>query len=734
MQKQAEQLEKIKVQFTVSKYENNDGFCIYLYQNPETKETYTCVGHNLPKYKNITFEMQGRFKKTQKYGMNFNVETYTEIVENNKKSIISFLSSGIIKGIGKATAEKIYDRFGNDSMDIIENNPDRLVEVNGISKRKATLIKKAYRENKVLKNLMQFLIPFGITTKQVVQINQKLKIMYPSEIKENPYKICKVRGITVEVADLIAKNTGFPLNRKERLLAHVKHVLAENELEGNTGIEVNEFGRNLIRSLNTPEFYNTSNMCDITIQLIKERSLTYKKIMYGNQVKTIIFSPYTYQIEMDVAKKCIALANTKQDIANDYMQKMLKLCSNMHFQPDTNQLEAAIETLRSSLTVITGGPGTGKTTLIRLIAKYLQENEEKRLVFMAPSGRAARRIEETTKYKASTIHKALGLRPDTEIAEEDKVTFEDCTIIVDELSMVDIYLFHELLEAINLGCRVILVGDVNQLPSVGPGNVIRDLIDSGAVPVVRLTKIHRQSEHSVISENAKNIVEGIHDIKTGNDFFIKNHESPQQARDSMIEHYVHYAKKYGVNRIYCLCPCRENLAGVRDMNTEIQKRMNPETGKLEFHANGYSYRLGDPVMHLKNDEEVSNGDIGYVDSIYHADDEVVMDVLYFGDTRITYTHENADEMTLAYASTVHKAQGSESDIAILYLSRTIGKKLLNRNLLNTAITRGKKLEGLFLTNDDAINMAIDNDDSENRITSLKYQLMYQSGEFFVNVS
>jgi len=159
MQKQAEQLEKIKVQFTVSKYENNDGFCIYLYQNPETKETYTCVGHNLPKYKNITFEMQGRFKKTQKYGMNFNVETYTEIVENNKKSIISFLSSGIIKGIGKATAEKIYDRFGNDSMDIIENNPDRLVEVNGISKRKATLIKKAYRENKVLKNLMQFLIP-----------------------------------------------------------------------------------------------------------------------------------------------------------------------------------------------------------------------------------------------------------------------------------------------------------------------------------------------------------------------------------------------------------------------------------------------------------------------------------------------------------------------------------------------------------------------------------------------
>lgn len=729
-----EQIEKIKVQYTATKFENNDGFCIYLYQNPETKEMYTCVGNNLPKYKNVTFEMMGQFKRNKKYGLNFNVQTYTEIVENNKKSIISFLASGIIKGIGKATAEKIYDKFGNESIDIIENHPERLVEVNGISKRKATLIKNAYKENRVLKNLIQFLIPFGITTKQAVQIHQKLKIMYPSEIKEKPYKICKIRGITVETADLIAKNTGFPMNSKERLLAHVRHVLTENEVNGNTGIEVNEFGRNLIRSLNTPEFYNTSNLCDITIQLIKERSLTCKKIMFGNKVKTIIFNPYTYQIETDVAKKCIELVNTKQNISEDYMQRMLKLCSDMHFQPDANQLEAAVETIRSSLTVITGGPGTGKTTIIKLIAKYLKEYEKKHLIFMAPSGRAARRIEETTKYKASTIHKALGLRPDTEILEEDKVTFEDCTIIVDELSMVDIFLFYELMESIQLGCRVILVGDVNQLPSVGPGNVIRDLIDSGAVPVVRLTKIHRQSEHSVISENAKKIVEGNHDIKTGNDFFIKNHMSPQQARDSMIEHYVHYAKKYGVEKIYCLCPCRENIAGVRDMNTEIQKRMNPDAGKLEFHANGYSYRIGDPVMHLKNDDEVSNGDIGYVDSIYHADEEIVMDVLYFGDTRITYTHENADEMTLAYVSTVHKAQGSESDIALLYLSRTIGKKLLNRNLLNTAITRGKKLEGLFLTNDDALNMAIDNDDSENRITSLKYQLMYQSGEFFVNVS
>ena len=729
-----EQIKKIKVQYVATKFENNDGFCIYLYQDPETKESYTCIGNNLPKYKNVTFEMMGHFKRDKKHGLNFNVQTYTEIVENNKKSIISFLSSGIIKGIGKTTAEKIYDKFGNESINVIENNPERLAEVNGISKRKATSIKNAYKENRVLKNLIQFLIPFGVTTKQAVQIHQKLKIMYPSEIKDNPYKICKIRGIAVETADLIAKNTGFPMNSKERLLAHVRHVLTESEINGNTGIEVNEFGRNIIRSLNTPEFYNTSNMCDITIQLIKERSLTYKKIMFGNNVKTIIFNPHTYQVETDVAKKCIELVNTKQVISEDYMQRMLKLCSDMHFQPDTNQLEAAVETIRSSFTVITGGPGTGKTTIIKLIAKYLKENEKKHLVFMAPSGRGARRIEETTKYKASTIHKALGLRPDMEISEEDKVTFEDCTIIVDELSMVDIFLFHELMEAIQLGCRVILVGDVNQLPSVGPGNVIRDLIDSGAVPVVRLTKIHRQSENSVISENAKKIVEGNHDIKTGNDFFIKNHMSPQQARDSMIEHYVYYAKKYGVEKIYCLCPCRENLAGVRDMNIEIQKRMNPDIGKLEFRANGYSYRIGDPVMHLKNDEEVSNGDIGYVDSIYHVDDEVVIDVLYFGDTRITYTHENADEMILAYASTVHKAQGSESDIALLYLSRTVGKKLLNRNLLNTAITRGKKLEGLFLTNDDALNMAINNDDSENRITSLRYQLMYHSGEFFLNVS
>lgn len=721
--------EIIKLKFVVPKFENSQGYCIYLYQNADTKEEVTCVGNNLPKYKNIIFEMSGYWKKTQKYGMNFEVQTYTEIVENNKRSIIAYLSSGIIKGIGSATAENIYARFGKHSLEILEKEPEKLLQVKGVSARKLKKIVASYKEHKVLKELIDFLLPFGITIKQVQKINSTLEITTVQEIMENPYKLCDIRGISVDTVDLIAKKLGYPAVCKERLLAHVKRVLNDNEVNGNTGMEANLFGLALIASLKTSE-YNKNTICDYTISLIKDKTLVHRKILYGNTLKTIIFAPDTFRTERCISEKLLSIFSSERVVPAEAEQNLLKICSNSSIYLDPYQLDAATAAVKNNLLIITGGPGTGKTTLIKTIASYITIYEKRPVHFMAPSGRAARRIKESTGYEATTIHKGLHLKVNEEVPEDEKVTFENCTVIIDEMSMVDIFLFNKLLDAVQEGCRLLLVGDVNQLQSVGPGAVLRDIINSSVFPIVTLKKIHRQGGNSMIAANANNIVNGLHEINEGSDFRMVKCENPIDAQNQMVRYYSHLVEKYGVQNIYCICPCKERTAGVKEMNNALQQAVNPaKADTQEFVYGGYKYHAGDPVMHLTNSDEVSNGDIGYVNRIYSFDGDKTMEVVYFGDTYVEYTAENADEVTLAYAFTVHKSQGSENKILLTFLSKCIGKKLLSRNLFNTAITRGKSLDILFHTGDGALEAAIDNDDSENRITSLSHQLMEYGGKF-----
>lgn len=724
-------LETIEVKFAYDLYENEKGYCIYHYIKCDTNAKITCVGNYLPKYKSIKYAMTGYFKKTEKYGLNFEVQTFKEIIENNEESIVGYLSSGLIKGVGKAIAERIYNEFGNESINILEHSPEKYLKVKGITRKKLDKIVDSFKENHVLRELIEYLLPYGITTKQVVKLYNEEGIQSVEQLKSSPYKLCNVYGITVNTADLVAKKFGYPMDSRDRLIAHVNHVLAENEADGNTGMYAEDFGIALLNSLKTPCF-NKGNISEYTVSMIKAGIICHRKVKEDNVIRTIIYRTVAFRTEAKIAEKIIKLADYPQPQHDSLDDDILQSCAKDGITLDDDQFEAVKSAVCNSFTVITGGPGAGKTTIIRKIANYLEEHERKRrLYFMAPSGRASRRITESTGYNATTIHKAENLRPGENYnTKEDKVEFENATIIVDEFSMVDVFLANVLFDSIKLGCRVILVGDVNQLPSVGPGSVLRDIINSGSIPVIRLNHIHRQSDTSEIYQNGRKIIEGKHDIKEGSDFKIIQSDTPKQAQDKMVEHFLSYVDQYGLDKVYCLCPCKDNTAGVKVMNEVLQDRVNPHKfGDPEFKAFGLKYRIGDPVMHLKNNMEVSNGDIGYVTRIYEKEGEATLVVTYFGDTEVEYTNENADEMTLAYAFTVHKAQGSENKIILTFLSRINGKKMLKRNLINTSITRGKNMVELFLTNDNALDMAIDNDDSNKRVTSLKDHLIYLSGSF-----
>lgn len=718
----------INAKFSYPLFENEKGYCIFLYKT-DSNEKVTCTGNYLPKYDHLTFEMKGTWKKTEKHGMNFQVESWQEVIDNTKEGIIAFLASGMIEGIGIKTAEHIYAAFGNNSIEVLEKEPEQYLQIKGISKRKLEKIKESYAKNHCMRELTEFLLPYGITSKQTTKIYRDLKIQNVDTILAAPYALMQIHGVTVHMIDNIVRKNNLSLESEERLIAHVKHVLSENELDGNTGMNAEDFGIALLNSLRTP-CYTRNNICGYVIELIKKGVIKYKKYETPAGLKTVIYRPYLFKLEEELAKKLLELSKVEQEPHENILQKIRLRCMELKIKLDKGQEKALLKGIAKSLMLLIGGPGTGKTTLIKLLAWFLEmEEPERPIYFVAPSGRAARRITESSGYPASTIHKFLHIRPGEEPDED--VVFENATIIIDEFSMVDVFLASMLFRSIKEGCRVIIIGDPGQLQSVGAGAVLRDIIKSNTVPMSFLTNIHRQSEGSMIYENAQNIVHGRHVIQEGSDFRIIQSVTPEEAQEKMIASYLAYVKKFGLQKVYCLCPCKDRTAGVKIMNSILQEKINPlKQGDIELEAYGMKFRKGDPVMYLKNGDEVSNGDIGYISEVREeSDDGIVVYVTYFGDTILRYTIEEIEDLTLGYAFTVHKSQGSENDVVITYLSRTIGKKMLKRNLINTAITRGSHMVELYLTHDDALDTAIDNDDSESRTTSLQYHLEFQAGKF-----
>lgn len=678
-------------------------------------EELTCVGTFQALSEGETICGKGRYTEHPSYGQQFSIYSYETVVPQDAFAIERYLGSGAIKGIGAALAARIVRKFGDDTLRIIEEEPERLAEVKGISERKAREIAEQVEEKADMRKAMMFLQKYGISQTLGVKIYQQYRQDMYRILKENPYKMAEdINGIGFKMADEIASRIGIHTDSDYRIRSGLLYILLLATGEGHVYLPKKLLLERAQQLLGVQADYMEKHLTDLSI----DRKIVIKEIETDHTGKQqVIYASQYYQIELHTAQMLHEL-NVKDTAEEEILQEKIKQIQRAEkIDLDEKQQEAIKEAVRNGLMVITGGPGTGKTTTINAIIRYF-EMEGLDIYLAAPTGRAAKRMTEATGYEAKTIHRLLEL---TGIPEESsaRVHFERNAqnpleadvIIIDEMSMVDIFLMHALLSAVVTGTRLILVGDVNQLPSVGPGSVLKDIIRSGEFPVVELTKIFRQASQSDIVVNAHKINQGIPvvlDNKSMDFFFLKRYDANviisvvitliQKKLPKFVD-----AQPYDIQ---VLTPMRKGLLGVERLNGILQQYLNPpeKEKKEKEHGNGL-FREGDKVMQIKNNYQIEwevrglygipvekgvgvfNGDTGILREINTFAETVTVE---FDERRfVEYSFKQLDELELAYAITIHKAQGSEYPAVIIPLLGG-SKMLMNRNLLYTAVTRARK--------------------------------------------
>ena len=671
------------------------------------EDEVTCVGVFRFISEGESVELNGEYTVHPSYGPQFQVESYAIKAPQDIVSIERYLGSGAIKGVGAALAARIVRRFKEDTFRIIEEEPERLAEIKGISERKAQEIAEQTEEKRELRQAMIFLQNYGISLTLAVKIYQTYQLDMYRIIQENPYKLAEdVTGVGFKIADEIAHKVGIHMDSDFRIRSGILYVLQQASLEGHTYLPKELLTRRACELLEVDADAIEKHYMDMTI----DRKLVMKQT--EDQVQ--IYASTFYYMELNVAVMLREL-NVKYDFSETAVEQRIRKIEELSdLKLDEMQHIAVVEAVRSGLLVITGGPGTGKTTTINTIIQFF-ESEGMDISLAAPTGRAAKRMSETTGYEAKTIHRLLeisgGMDEHAGFERNEQNPLETDVLIIDEMSMVDITLIHNLLKAVVAGTRVILVGDVNQLPSVGPGCVLKDIIDSHACNVVRLNRIFRQASESDIIVNAHKINRGepvILDNKSRDFFFLKRYDA-NVIISICIQLIQHKLPKY-VNAepfdIQVLTPMRKGLLGVERLNMILQQYLNPPDAKKAEHEHGQTiFRVGDKVMQIKNNYQaewevrsrynipiekglgVFNGDMGLVREINTFSETLTVE--YEEGRMVEYPFKELDQLELAYAITIHKSQGSEYPAVIIPLL-TGPRMLMNRNLLYTAVTRARK--------------------------------------------
>ena len=702
-------------------------------------EEITCVGmcKGLSQGENIAAE--GDYVEHPLYGKQFKMTTYRIEAPKDSVSMERYLASGAIKGIGAALATRIVKRFGEDTFRIIEEEPERLVEVKGISERKAQEIAMQMEEKKDLRDALVYLQQFGISNTLAVKIYNTYGMNLYGVMKENPYRLAEdISGIGFRLADELAAKIGIHTDSDYRIRSGIFYVLLQSTGEGHTYLPLPLLLERAGRLLGLPQ--------EAVRPQIDNLMMDKKLVIKGDKV----FAASYYYMELNCARmlyeRNLKLEEEVLPSQEAQLEKRLeKLAQNLKMELDELQIRAVMEAVRNGIFILSGGPGTGKTTTINMMIHYF-ESEGLDIFLAAPTGRAAKRMTEATGYEARTIHRMLELN--SALSDEDtrKVSFERNeenpleadVIIIDEMSMVDIQLFQALLKAVTPGTRLILVGDVNQLPSVGAGQVLRDLITSGKFPMVELKKIFRQAQESDIVVNAHKINGGeqISFDNKSKDFFLLERNDVNVIYKHMIqliqEKLPRYVKASAYD-IQVLTPMRKGSLGCETLNGILQRYLNPpDAGKKEHISGDTVYREGDKVMQVKNNYQleweivsrygipvdrgtgVFNGDMGRIREINEAASCLVVE--YDEQKRVTYPFAMLEELELSYAVTIHKSQGSEYPAVILPLL-TGPRMLFNRNLLYTAITRAKSCVTI-LGSSDTVRSMIENVSENKRYTAL----------------
>lgn len=684
-----------------------------------------------------SIEVEGKWVNHKTYGTQFEVNKFMPITPSSLEGIYVFLSSGMIHGIGEKMAKRIVDKFGVNTLDIIQNDPDRLQEVEGIGIKKIDQIVKSYEENRELRNIIIELSPFGITPNYCMRIYKKYKGKAIEIINKNPYKLAEdIRGIGFKIADDIASKIGIEKNSKDRVCQGIIYSLNQSLGNGHTYL---------------PEYIliqESHKLLQVDIELIKQciMDLTYDQKIHiekMNGQNLIYLIPY-YLSENGVCKQIVKLAQAEfKDLNIDIEEEIRVVEEEANIKLATNQAKAVKEAIESGVVIVTGGPGTGKTTTINTIIKIFENNDQE-VVLAAPTGRAAKRMSETSNKEAKTIHRLLemGFATDSdqlEFMKNEEEPIKADVIIVDEVSMVDILLMYSLLRAVKEGTRLILVGDSDQLPSVGAGNVLKDLIDSNVINVVELNEIFRQARESMIVVNAHKINNGqpLHLNAKGKDFFFikksTNEEIVQEIIGLVNERLPKFYNVDKIKDIQVLASMRKGELGVNNLNVELQKYLNqPEKYKVEERFQKRIFRVGDKVMQIKNNytkkwenedstdsgEGVYNGDIGYV---YHIDKEKRTVYVIFDNSKIvSYKYDELDELDHSFCTTIHKSQGSEFPVVVIPITWA-PPMLLSRNLIYTAVTRAKKLV-VLVGEVKYLEYMIKNNRTNERYSNLAYKL------------
>lgn len=717
-------------------HNDENGYSVIIFETEE--EQFTAVGTLPVCRKGAAFLLKGGFVVHAVYGEQFKFSEAEEMMPENEEEIAEFLSSGVIKGIRRKTALRIVDVFGKDTLDILENDPDRLSEVPGIGDKKLNDIKKSYSAHREFARIAMQLKKYDISAGYAMKLYKAYKEDTIKILEENPYRLVDdVYGIGFRKADNIAKKIGIDPEDEFRIRSGIMYTLNYFSSEGNVFL---------------PETYlceKTAELLDVSTALVSETLFT---LAIEGDVRVdviddrkVVYPFYLYQAEVNVAQKLLILEDADiKSLRVDPRVLTDMMARDMGMSLSEKQRYAIMSSVQSGVSVITGGPGTGKTTIINIIIRILEESGLN-VAIAAPTGRAAKRITETSGHDASTIHRLLeytfGEEDDVMYFgknEEDPLDFD--AVIVDEASMIDLVLMNALVSAIRPGSRLVIVGDSDQLPSVGAGNVLRDIIESEIFQGERLDEIFRQAKESLTVVNAHRINKGEYPFfnEKGKDFFLVRRSSEKEIVESVKElcckRLPAFYDELVPNRdIQVLTPVKKNILGSRNLNKELQEVINPPAAGLEEKTFGERiFRVNDKVMQIRNNYElgwknsndgsegqgVFNGDIGFVSSI---NKEYGVMTVVFDDVRyVNYDFSNLDELELAYAVTVHKSQGSEFPVIVMPVS-WFPPVLATRNLFYTAITRGKKAV-VLVGSENKMNAMVDNNRISQRYSGLKYRL------------